>query len=284
MAAYEAAKARLFTDFAPGAAILNVDDPAGRALVGRVPSGTRTVTYSKTDESASVHATEIALTQRGVRLSLVAEGTPAVIESTLLGAHNAENLLATVGLAVALDLPLEGVIGALSRPISVPGRLTRCDDPARDDVVVVVDYAHTPDALARVLASLRPFASGGLTCVFGCGGDRDKGKRPVMGDVVGRLADRAILTNDNPRSERPEDIADAVLPGLRGKRADVTVELDRRAAIRAAISEAQPGGVVLVAGKGHEPYQIVGADVLPFDDKLESVDALHERRLSRSET
>jgi UDP-N-acetylmuramoyl-L-alanyl-D-glutamate--2,6-diaminopimelate ligase len=284
MEAYAAAKARLFTDYAPGAAILNVDDPAGAALVGRIPSGTRTVTYSKTDPSASVHATEIRSTPKGVTLSLVAEGVPAVVESTLLGTHNAENLLATVGLGVALDLPLAAVTAALSRPIAIPGRLTRCDDPASDDVVVVVDYAHTPDALSRVLTSLRPFAAGGLTCVFGCGGDRDRAKRPIMGEVVGRLADKAILTNDNPRSERPEDIASAVLEGLRGAPCEVRVELDRRAAIRAAVSEARPGGVVLVAGKGHEPYQIVGAETLPFDDRLESVDALRERRLSRSET
>jgi UDP-N-acetylmuramoyl-L-alanyl-D-glutamate--2,6-diaminopimelate ligase len=284
MEAYAAAKARLFTDFAPGAAILNVDDPMGSALVRQVPPGTRTVTYSKSDPSASVHAKAITLTRKGVTLSLVAEGVPAVIESTLLGAHNAENLLAVVGLGVALDLPLKDVTAALSRPIAVPGRLTRCDDPSKDDVVVVVDYAHTPDALSRVLASLRPFTSAGLTCVFGCGGDRDKAKRPVMGEVVGRLADKAILTNDNPRSERPEDIAESVLQGLESASAEVRVVLDRRAAIRLAISEARPGGVVLVAGKGHEPYQIVGADTLPFDDRLESVDALRERRLSRSET
>jgi UDP-N-acetylmuramoyl-L-alanyl-D-glutamate--2,6-diaminopimelate ligase len=278
MEAYGAAKARLFTDFAPGAAVLNLDDSLGGSLVQRVPPGTRTVTYSKTDKGASVYATSLELSKKGVSLALVAAGTPLVIESALLGAHNAENLLATVALGVALELSLDRVCEALSRPISVPGRLTRCDDPALDDIAVVVDYAHTPDALARVLTSLRPFAAGGLTCVFGCGGDRDKAKRPLMGEVAGRLADRVILTNDNPRSERPVDIAAAVLEGLRGAAGEVTVELDRRAAIARAIREALPGGVVLVAGKGHEPYQIVGTETLPFDDTLEAKDALRARR------
>jgi len=145
-------------------------------------------------------------------------------------------------------------------------------------VVVLVDYAHTPDALARVLGSVGGLGGGRVRCVFGCGGDRDAGKRRLMGEVVGRLADVAIVTNDNPRSEDPRAIADAILPGLEGGRAEVIVELDRRRAIERAVLEAAPGDRVLIAGKGHEPYQITGAVTAPFDDRDEARRALALRR------
>ncbi|HEY4117252.1 MAG TPA: cyanophycin synthetase, partial [Byssovorax sp.] len=160
----------------------------------------------------------------------------------------------------------------------MPGRLERCDDPARDDVAVLVDYAHTPDALGRVLESVRAMTKGRVICVFGCGGDRDPLKRPLMGEAVGAGADVAIVTNDNPRSEDPRAIADAILPGLVGARAEVVVELDRRAAIDRAVLGASAGDVVLVAGKGHEDYQIIGAEKRHFDDREEARRALAERR------
>jgi UDP-N-acetylmuramoyl-L-alanyl-D-glutamate--2,6-diaminopimelate ligase len=177
-----------------------------------------------------------------------------------------------------LGLDVQAAGRALSGPIQVPGRLERCDTPGADDVVVLVDYAHTPDALARVLASVRALGEGRITCVFGCGGDRDPGKRPRMGEAVGRAADVAVVTNDNPRSEDPRAIADAILPGLAGGRARVVVELDRARAIERAVLEAAPGDVVLIAGKGHEPYQIVGAVTLPFDDREHARRALAARR------
>jgi UDP-N-acetylmuramoyl-L-alanyl-D-glutamate--2,6-diaminopimelate ligase len=148
-------------------------------------------------------------------------------------------------------------------------------------VAVLVDYAHTPDALARVLSGVRGLGSGRVVCVFGCGGDRDPLKRPLMGEAVGRLADVAVVTNDNPRSEDPRAIADAILPGLAGGRAEVVVELDRRRAIERAVLEAKAGDVVLVAGKGHEPYQIIGDTTLPFDDRDEARRALALRRGAR---
>ncbi len=203
------------------------------------------------------------------------------VRSPLFGAHNVENLLAALTIAFLLDLDLGAAARALSAPIAVPGRLERCDAPGLDDVVVLVDYAHTPDALGRVLTSVRGMAAaagGRVRCVFGCGGDRDPLKRPLMGEAVGRLADVAIVTNDNPRGEDPRAVAAAILPGLAGGHAEVIVELDRRRAIERAVLEAAPGDVVLVAGKGHEPYQIVGAVTLAFDDREEARRALGLRR------
>ena len=161
----------------------------------------------------------------------------------------------------------------------VAGRLERCDDPGVDDIVAVVDYAHTPDALARVLASLRPLTQGRLWCVFGCGGDRDRHKRGPMGEAVAHGADMVVVTNDNPRSEDPLSIATAVCDGLKAGGAEhIVVELDRARAIAQAVEQAAAGDLVLVAGKGHEPYQIIGAEVTSFDDRKKLRAALAERR------
>jgi UDP-N-acetylmuramoyl-L-alanyl-D-glutamate--2,6-diaminopimelate ligase len=162
----------------------------------------------------------------------------------------------------------------------VPGRLERCDEPG-DDIVVLVDYAHTPDALERVLSATRSLTSGRLICVFGCGGDRDRAKRFGMGALAGRLADRTLVTSDNPRSEQPESIAEAIVAGLRTTAARYDVVLDRREAIASAIAEAEAGDVVLLAGKGHEPYQIIGPERRPFDDRVEARRALALRRAGR---
>jgi UDP-N-acetylmuramoyl-L-alanyl-D-glutamate--2,6-diaminopimelate ligase len=200
------------------------------------------------------------------------------IESPLVGGHNVQNLLAAVSIAHLLDLDLHKAAEALSTPIEVAGRLERCDEPTKDDVIVLVDYAHTPDALARVLESVRAYGQRRVICVFGCGGDRDPTKRPLMGEAVGRGADVAFVTNDNPRSEDPSAIADAILPGLSGCNAKVFVELDRAKAIERAVLEASASDIVLIAGKGHEPYQIIGSVTLPFDDRIEARKALELRR------
>ncbi len=278
MEAYGEAKARLFEAFAPGSAVLNVDDAFGAALAKRVPSGTQVVTYSKRAGAATVSPSSLTMSPRGLELTVVIGEREVVVASPLLGAHNAENLLAAIALGVALELPVDSISQGLSREVRVPGRLERCDDPKVDDITVVVDYAHTPDALERVLTSLRPFTQTSLVCVFGCGGDRDRTKRPRMGAVAGELADQAFLTNDNPRSERPEDIRDAILLGLLHQKARVVVELDRRVAIDQAILGAPSGAVVLVAGKGHETYQIIGAQTFDFDDRVEARAALARRR------
>jgi UDP-N-acetylmuramoyl-L-alanyl-D-glutamate--2,6-diaminopimelate ligase len=287
MEAYAAAKARLFEDLAPGAAAINVDDPFGRELAARVaPEGlppTAMLARFSTTVGAKVEIAPEALSFSRAGIHLVVR-TPAgrvEIRSPLFGAHNASNLLAALSIAWLLDLDVELAARALSTAIGVPGRLERCDSPTDDDVLVLVDYAHTPDALARVLESVSSLGVGRVLCVFGCGGDRDPHKRPKMGEAVGRGAAWAIVTNDNPRSEEPELIARAILEGLEGTPARVSVELDRRKAIDLAVLGAEPGDVVLIAGKGHEPYQIIGATTHAFDDRDEARRALAARRAAR---
>ncbi|MGK4006693.1 UDP-N-acetylmuramoyl-L-alanyl-D-glutamate--2,6-diaminopimelate ligase [Sorangium sp. So ce1036] len=292
MEAYAAAKARLFVDLGPGAAVINVDDAFGRRLVEQLapgglsrPVAATLVRYSTAvgagPDAAEIAPIELAHTASGIFIRARTPAGEVTIRSPLLGAHNASNLLAALAAAHLLGFDLEDAAAALSSPIQVAGRLERCDAPGADDVIVLVDYAHTPDALARVLASVRALSEGRVVCVFGCGGDRDPLKRPRMGEAVGLAADVAIVTNDNPRSEDPRAIAEAILPGLARGRAEVLVELDRARAIERAVLESEPGDVVLIAGKGHEPYQIIGDVTLPFDDRDEARRALAARRARR---
>ncbi len=292
MEAYAEAKARLFLDLGPGSAAVNVDDPFGQELVRRVaprglsgPHSTTLVRYSAnpaaTSQDAEVAPVSVRHTPAGISLQVRLPGGTYAIESPLVGGHNVQNLLCAMSIAHLLDLDLRKAADALSKPIAVAGRLERCDDPAKDDVIVLVDYAHTPDALARVLESVRAYGERRIVCVFGCGGDRDPKKRPLMGEAVGRGADVAFVTNDNPRSEDPLAIIDAILPGLSGTKAQVFVEPDRAKAIERAVLEANAGDIVLVAGKGHEPYQIIGNVTTAFDDRDESRKALDKRRALR---
>jgi UDP-N-acetylmuramoyl-L-alanyl-D-glutamate--2,6-diaminopimelate ligase len=209
----------------------------------------------------------------GIRASISIDGQPFVLQSRLVGAHNLENLLVALGILLALGYAPAAALSALEAARGAPGRLERCDEP-EDLRLVVVDYAHTPDALARVLDALRPLTPGRLLCVFGCGGDRDPGKRPLMGAAVAARADVALVTNDNPRSEKPEDIARAIVPPLEAAKITYSVELDRALAIERALRESAPGDTVLIAGKGHENYQIFGQEKRPFDDRHEARRAL----------
>lgn len=278
MAAYAAAKERLFLDFAPRVSVVNVDDPHGRDLAGRLrEKGANVLTVSVSPEAdADVRPREVTLSVDGIAIALE-DGSS--LQSPLVGAHNVSNLLVALGIVRALDLDSRALRG-LSSMRTVAGRLERCDDPACDDLVAVVDYAHTPDALVRVLDSVRGLTQGQLICVFGCGGDRDPAKRAPMGEAVARAADVLVVTNDNPRSEEPHSIAEAILEGVErgGASARCVVMLDRAAAIRHAVERAAPGDVVLVAGKGHEPYQIVGSETFAFDDRIELRHALAARR------
>ena len=283
MAAYAAAKDRLFFEWQPEVAVVNVDDAHGAGLAERLRAAGRTRvlrTSSAPDADAELRPAALSLGAHGIRMQLVTAAGSLPLEAPLVGAHNVANLLTTVGILVGLGVPLEPVLAALRAVPPVPGRLERCDEPGRDDIVAVVDYAHTPDALERVLSSVRSLTppGGHLWCVFGCGGDRDRGKRGPMGEAVARAADRAILTNDNPRGEDPAEIAAAVAEGLRRAHGQFEIELDRGRAIARAIGQAAAGDVVLVAGKGHEPYQIVGATVAAFDDRAEVRRALALRR------
>jgi UDP-N-acetylmuramyl-tripeptide synthetase len=179
-----------------------------------------------------------------------------------MGRFNAYNLLAVLAVLLASDVQLPEAVAALKDVKPVAGRMQTLGGGAKP--LVVIDYAHTPDALEKVLAALREQTSGRLICVFGCGGNRDKGKRPLMGEAASRLADQVIVTSDNPRHEDPVAIINEVIAGMGG---DYHVEADRAAAIDRAISDAKPGDVVLIAGKGHEDYQDIGGVKLPFDDR-----------------
>ncbi len=264
--AYAAAKRRLFE--LAKRCVLNADDPHGRRWAGELRrDGREVITYGM-ERDASLVPKEIVVEAGSSRF--VVDGRR--YELPLAGRFNVWNALAAIGVARCFGIDDGTSAQALAQIARVPGRMER---HAGGDVAVVVDYAHTPDALESALQSLRETANGRIAVVFGCGGDRDRGKRPEMGAVAARLADRIYLTSDNPRSEAPQAIVDAIAAGI-GRR-DYVVELDRRRAIERAIAEARSGDVVLVAGKGHETYQIVGDRVLPFDDGAVVREALAAR-------
>ena len=258
MEAYVAAKARLLDHVASdGVEVVNADDRAWDVL----PVRRRRVRFAMT-APADVTATEIRWTVRGSEWTLSAGSDRASVSLPLLGAFNVANALGAAAAAWALGQPLDRIAERLSSAPQVPGRLERLlDKPA-----VLRDYAHTPDALDRALDAVRPFVGGRLIVVFGCGGDRDRGKRPQMGAIAESKADQVIITSDNPRTEDPERILDDIERGMRGTNHE-RLE-DRRAAIARALALASPDDLVLLAGKGHETYQIRGTKSLPFDEQV----------------
>jgi UDP-N-acetylmuramoyl-L-alanyl-D-glutamate--2,6-diaminopimelate ligase len=278
MEQYFAAKRRLFELLPPGApAVVNVDDPRGAAIV---EMASRPVTYSL-QRRADVTPGPIALTLRGLEFDIrIPQGTVHV-HSNLIGRPNVYNILAATGVAAGLDLPLDAMERGIARLAGVPGRFERVSTPA-DDVTVIVDYAHTDDALRNLLETARPLAARRLITVFGAGGDRDRTKRPLMGMVAARLSDVVVITSDNPRSEEPQRIMDEIALGVQAeaRQRDVAVVgiVDRREAIHHAVSQAAAGDVVLIAGKGHEKYQEIAGRALPFDDSAEAREALAARR------
>ena len=253
MESYEAAKARLFDLLgSDGHAIVNGSDPACR----RIRTQANLVRFHPGPIEVTPHGTHFEW--RGRRVSL-----------QLVGRHNAENAVAALETAAALGADEEELVASLAGVLPVRGRL---ETVQTDPFLVVVDYAHTDDALENALRAVREVVRGMVILVFGCGGDRDRTKRPRMGAVAARYADRVFLTNDNPRTEDPRAIAEEVLAGLRGRPA--TVELDRAAAIGAAVACARPGDAVVIAGKGHETYQEIGKRRMPFDDFVAARSAL----------
>jgi UDP-N-acetylmuramoyl-L-alanyl-D-glutamate--2,6-diaminopimelate ligase len=270
--AYFAAKRRLFTEPDPDGrrppAALNVADPHGRRLYDELRAlGETPLSFGLADDAA-VRAEELELTPAGSRLR--AAGIP--LRTRLRGRFNVENVLAAVATARLLGIADDAVATGVEHLAGVPGRFEAVDEG--QPFAVLVDYAHTPEALANVLAEARQLTAGRLVCVFGCGGDRDRGKRPVMGEVAARLADRVIVTSDNPRSEEPAAIIEEILAGVDG---DAEVELDRAAAIARALEDAAAGDVVVIAGKGHEQGQELRGRTVPFDDREVAREAL--RRL-----
>ena len=264
MEAYGAAKARLFQTQGLRAAVVNLDDAFGRALHAELPAGLRAIgTSGRGRADAGVRAEEVVLDADGLGFHLCIGDETHPVRTALLGRFNVDNLLAVAGVLHSLGDDAAQIAGTLGLLQPVAGRMNRLGGNGRP--LVVVDYAHTPDALEQALSSLRGHARGRIVCVFGCGGERDRGKRAQMAEVAGRLSDAVIVTDDNPRREEGDVIVADILEGF-ADRSRVTVERDRRAAIHRAVGEAGPGDIVLVAGKGHEPYQEIDGVRHPFDD------------------
>jgi UDP-N-acetylmuramoyl-L-alanyl-D-glutamate--2,6-diaminopimelate ligase len=274
MESYFAAKRQLFAMLPPGApSIVNLDDPRGADLAA---SAGRAVTYA-IDRPADITPGQLRYSLDGLDFEVRTPRGTLHVKSPLVGRPNAYNILAAVATAVALDLPFDAIERGLADLKAVPGRFEMASGPD-DDVRVVVDYAHTDDALKNLLETARPLAGGRLITVFGCGGDRDATKRPLMGAVAARLSDLVVVTSDNPRSENPERIISEIRRGMTRELGEVIEIPDRRQAIERAIKEARPGDLVLVAGKGHEKYQIIGDRTIDFDDIQVAGDALARRR------
>jgi UDP-N-acetylmuramoyl-L-alanyl-D-glutamate--2,6-diaminopimelate ligase len=285
---YWACKKRLFTDFLKPAdgevsvrAVVNTDDPKGRELAGMLGSAVlRTAAYGEGDLTPLGVVRDLA----GIRGSIDSAHGEILFESPLVGDFNLENILSAAGAALGLGIPVAAIAAGIDATACVPGRLERiADDSGR---TVFVDYSHTPDALENAITALRSLTAGRIVTVFGCGGDRDNSKRPIMGEIAARLSDLAVVTSDNPRSEDPLAIIDQVEVGVRrtGKRRFAAQELngnldekwpgpgylvepDRMTAIAMAIKVSEPGDAVLIAGKGHETYQILADETIHFDDR-----------------
>ena len=266
LAAYGEAKARLIQWPGLRAAVVNAGDAFGRTLIGRARAQRQKV-ISYGAERADIVATDVADASTGMSIRVETPKGSGEFAVPVTGAFNVQNLLGVLGVLLASDVELDAALDALSHVTPPPGRMERFGGGGAP--LVIVDYAHTPDALENVLAAVRPrvVAGGRLVCVFGCGGNRDRGKRAQMGSVAGRLADRVVVTNDNPRNEDPRAIADDILGGLRSSGADFAVELDRAAAIGQVLDDATAADVVVVAGKGHEDYQETSGARVPFSDR-----------------
>ncbi len=285
MESYFSAKAQLFREYLPAGGkragmALNGDDPYGERLAHEFPSAT-TFGFSR---SWDIHPEEMTMTWEGTRMVLATPAGPLALRSPLIGAHNVSNMMAAVAGGLLLSVPPEAVAAGIAATGVIPGRLEPI--PNERGLHVFVDYAHTPDGMDRVLSTLRGLTDGRLVTVFGCGGNRDRGKRPGMGRVAALRSDVVVVTSDNPRNEDPGAILAEIVPGLtsegfveaRGSAAwregFFRVEADRKAAIALALSLAEPGDTVAIVGKGHEDVQIIGDRRLPFDDRQAVRDVL----------
>ena len=276
--AYAAAKRRLFSWPELQAAVINADDRLGRAILESDEGPRLRLSYGLEDPAAAVRGRlESGPRTDRTRLEVAHGDARAIVDSPLVGRFNTYNLLACVAILLAMDIPLERAAQGLAAAVPPPGRLqpVHADPEDASAPAVYVDYAHTPDALEAVLASLRTLAKGEVRIVFGCGGGRDTGKRRLMGTAAARGADRLFVTSDNPREEDPLAIIEGILAGVEGARLEV--EPDRRLAIHAAIADADRDDIVLVAGKGHEAWQEIGDERRPFDDAATAREALVRR-------
>ncbi|HSF74147.1 MAG TPA: UDP-N-acetylmuramoyl-L-alanyl-D-glutamate--2,6-diaminopimelate ligase [Microcoleus sp.] len=273
---YFEAKALLFSpNYLKNRAVVNIDDPYGLRIVETLKSD-KVWSYSTSDKTADLYAFDLQYQPNGVKGMLHTPKGETAFSLPLVGQFNLSNMLAAVGAVLELGLDLSAIVEKLSQFSGVPGRMERVQISPEQDISVIVDYAHTPDSLENLLKASRPFIPGQMICVFGCGGDRDRTKRPIMGKIVAELADLAVVTSDNPRTENPDRILEDVLAGIPATVKPI-VMCDRAAAIRTAIIDAKPGDGVLIAGKGHEDYQILGTEKVHFDDREQARDALKAR-------
>lgn len=285
MDAYAAAKARLFDWPRLGGAVINLDDvAAARMEAAAIGNGAMLLRYSARGAiDADLRATDVEIASTGMRFTVHGPFGRRKVETTLIGTYNVANLLGVLGVLLLCGHDADAALAALTRLVPAPGRLEQVQgDPAAQGPLVLVDYAHKPDALEKVLEACRPLATvraGRLVVVFGCGGDRDTGKRPLMGAIAARLADQVVVTSDNPRSEGPQAIIAEIIAGIDSvaAAAATTIEADRRSALRLAIAGAANADVILIAGKGHETYQEIAGERLPFSDVVEARAALLER-------
>ncbi|WOD37432.1 UDP-N-acetylmuramoyl-L-alanyl-D-glutamate--2,6-diaminopimelate ligase [Nodosilinea sp. E11] len=277
---YFQAKALLFNEtYLAGRAVVNIDTPYGDRLVAQLASD-RVWTYSTQNSGADLYTGDLTYQANGVTGTLTTPLGTVPFSSPLVGQFNLENLLAAVGAALHLGVSLDTIAAALPGFGGVPGRMEQVKVAEAQDISVIVDYAHTPDSLKNSLQAARPFVPGRLICVFGCGGDRDRTKRPQMGRIAYELADAVVVTSDNPRTEDPEQILRDVVAGIPAELGADQVVGDRATAIQAAIEMAQPGDGILIAGKGHEDYQILGTEKIHFDDREQARCFLKKRYIS----
>jgi UDP-N-acetylmuramoyl-L-alanyl-D-glutamate--2,6-diaminopimelate ligase len=283
---YFLAKSKLFTDYLEASskprkgAVVYGDDPRGRQLLEKIRSYDFDLWSYGMGQECDVHPVNVERDVKGLRGAIQAREQVIEFDSPLIGAANLQNILGAVGVGRALGIDADVVAEGIKQLRSVPGRLEKVANER--GITILVDYAHSPDALEKVLDAVRPLALGKVICVFGCGGDRDRGKRPLMGEIAARLSDLVVLTSDNPRTEEPAAIIDDVEAGVTrtplrrlgvldlrsgAAKRGYFVELDRRKAIAVAVSAALAGDLVLIAGKGHEDYQILGTNKIHFDDR-----------------
>lgn len=301
MNSYWECKKRLFTENLNSgpkkgrtAAVINCDDAKGKELLSLLPISSLTTGYSNNNMIWPKH---FKIDMTGIVGKISTPDGDFEFKSSIVGKHNLENILSATGVGFALNIPLKAIKDGIEEISSIPGRLESI--PNDSNKFIYVDYAHTPDALENVLNSLKSLTSNRIICVFGCGGDRDKEKRPQMGEIAGRLCDLAIVTSDNPRTEMPMEIISQIIQGtIKVSSHEYTplelatgfnkkgyvVEQDRRKAIRLGIKVSQPGDIVLIAGKGHEDYQIIGNKTVSFDDRDEARQALSQEAISSQRT
>jgi UDP-N-acetylmuramoyl-L-alanyl-D-glutamate--2,6-diaminopimelate ligase len=273
---YFAAKALLFApDYLQGRAIVNIDDSYGKILAKKADRD-KIWTYSVSDTSADFWTKDLSYEPTGVKGILHTPAGEMPFNSPLVGQFNLANVLAAIAAGMSLGLDLGAMVASLPRFCGVPGRMERVLVEGKEDISVIVDYAHTPDSLENMLKAARPFIQGKAICVFGCGGDRDRTKRPLMGKIAADLADVVVVTSDNPRTEDPQKILEDILAGIPTEIKPI-VEIDRASAIETAILNAKAGDGVLIAGKGHEDYQILGTEKIHFDDREQARIVLAKR-------